>query len=443
MQPLLKKGRNYIALEMIEFQDNHFGIDLESVMLTLQNKILSGEYHGDKEIRDSIELKKIADLVMARLGLKIRIVTHSALAAVLPFYSNKNHIFITDIWRGNFKLKEQEKILRDAQNKKGTVNLQKARVGGIFSEYENVLYLNFKDLFATFKISAAEAVGVMLHELGHAFEVCEYSDRLETTNQVLANVAVQIKAKPEKKDVVYVYRELQGINKNVTEAEVDKMLNGNKVIAGYLWFKTIIGSVRQQLGNAKYDETSFEQTADSFAIRFGYGRSLITALDKLHTHYGSPEKSKTWLAIHHILATLSFMGLGLGSMAFLFSINIPMGIYLSFYTFIVLLASGEGCKDYTYDELKVRYKRIRNEYIEQLKTMDIERNKLTEILNEVYFIDRIISETHQFRSIFNVVSNFIFTVNKEADSSIKEQQLLEDLSFNDLFIRSAEIQANA
>jgi hypothetical protein len=440
---LLSRSTLKIGLEMIDFQNDTFGRDLEKVLTTIQGNVLGNKYKDSVDLEGSKEVKELLDLVFDRLGINSIIVSDSTAAAVMPFYANKNHVFLDNYWRGNFTLKDQEKLLRVSNGKKGYVNNDKATLGGIFSEYQHTVYMNFDDLFGTLKLSPAEVTAVYLHELGHVFYTCSYSDRLETTNQVLTNVAVTIANKKEKTDVAYIYRELKTINNKVTEEEIDKLINGNKIIAGVTWFNVIVGSVDEQTDNGTYSQTSSEQLADNFASRFGYGKYLIIGLDKMHRHYGSPEKSKALMRFLNFVTFFYFI-LGVGATFFFLTAGaIPIGLFVGILTFIFLRVNGEDMKSYTYDELKIRYKRIRNETIEMFKSMKMSDSKAKELLEELEYMDRTIEETYKYSIYMNSLANFLFKSASKAEKSIKEQQLLEELTFNDLFIKSKQLELAA
>lgn len=436
--PLLLK-RPRVSLEMIDFQEDNFGSDLELILAEIQKKVIQNVYKDGADVLAGREAKDLVTTIFDRTGLQFRLITHSSAAAVLPFYSNKNHIFLDELFRGGFAFAGQEKILRTANGKKGTVNAKKAVVGGIFSEYPNLLYLNFHKLFRDNKLSVPEVVAVLLHEVGHAFYACEYSDRLETTNQILQNVAEELNRKKDKASVVYIYRELKSVNPKVTEEEADKLVNGNRVIAGYTWFKVVVNSVEEQLQNKKYAETSFEQMADNFATRFKYGRQLILALEKLHGHLGTIDKNPLWQGVNELLSMLTFMIPTIACVYF-FPVMLPISLLCGLVSFVVLRANGEDCKDYTYDELKIRYKRVRNQYIEFLKNLDVPNENIKNVLSDIYLMDRAVEETRKYNILLERIANFIFTSAREANNSIVEQQMLEELTFSDLFVKSAELK---
>lgn len=443
MAIVLSKPKNHIAMEVIDFQNNSFGIELETLVVSLVDKIKNNIYKKDTDVFNSDEVDHLVKVIFNRTGIRVTFYTNRSIAAILPFYSNIHNILLDKFSRGFVFVEDQEKILNKSNNKKGYVDLAKAKVGGIFSEYENHLFINFKELSVTYGLTSSEIVAVILHELGHAFYVCEYADRLESNNQVLVNVANEILNKKKEKNLTYIYSELKKVNKKVTEEQVDKLVHGNRIIAGYTWFKLIIEVAGldnlTQMKNDKYDETSFEQLADNFAARFNYGRQLMTGLDKLHSTEFSYEKNRSWIIFAELRSFITYFG-GAALTIGLFSISIPASLFMCMIVFLMLFTDGENFKDYTYDELKIRYKRSRHQYVEMLKRMDLDKKIAANIIEDIYALDEIINNTYQYSTLFNKLSNLLFSTNRNAINSIKEQQLLEDLVHNDLFIKSAQLK---
>lgn len=434
----LKRHSRAIALEMIDLQDSSFGEQLESVVSDIKLKIDNKTFDNYNQLIDSGIPKDIEAMIFKRTGLKVQLIVNADIAAILSFFANKHHIFLNPLWRGNFTLKDQQAILDSAHGKKGFVDIKKAKVGGLFSEYKNLLYINFHILVNQYKLSSREIVAIILHELGHAFYNCEYSDRLESTNQVLANVAKEMLSQKPEKNLEYIYKELKSINENVNDQDVDAIVNGSKVIAGYKLFKLITGSVIGQMTDSTYDKTAFEQMADHFASKFGYGRELITALDKLHDYFANPEKSQTYNIFNTLMTSVAFLAMTIGFTAIIVAAPAAIALISTFYIWLIMFIAREDVQDYTYDKLKLRYKRIRNNYIDTIKKADLPVEELKLILSNVYFIDEIISNTNIPVNAFNKVSNLLFSKAKKADAHIREQQLMEELAFNDIFLKSAE-----
>ena len=121
------------SLETIDFQKDNFGGDIEAIVTKLIDEIKTGT--SDAQLMKDASVMALEALIKKRLGLTVNIITNRDLASVMPFYSNKNHIFIHKYWRGNFDIKDQTKLLKESVGRQGTVDLAKAKVGGIFSEY--------------------------------------------------------------------------------------------------------------------------------------------------------------------------------------------------------------------------------------------------------------------------------------------------------------------
>jgi len=436
----LKIHSSRVALELIDVQDSSFGLQLEAVVDDVLGKISDHTFATYKELMDSSYIKDIEVMIFKRTGLRIQLVVNEDIAAILSFFTNKHSILINPIWRGEFTIKDQQAILDRSHDRKGTIDLKKGRVGGLFSEYRNILFINFHVLVNHHKLSTREIVAIILHEMGHAFYNCEYSDRLESTNQILANVAREMLSDATDKKLEYIYRELKSIDAKVTEQQVDEIVNGNRIIAGYHLFKITVNSVLGQMSDATYDKTSFEQLADHFATRFGYGKDLIIALDKLHDYFNNPEKSQSYNTFNTILTSIGAMA----TMMMLFAAIIGgvtiVAVYLSFFIGIVLYGTREDVRDYTYDKLKIRYKRIRNTYIDVIRKAGLSNDELRVVIENIYIVDGIIANTYIATNIYNKLANMLFSKARKADDHIREQQLLEELAFNDLFISAAAIK---
>lgn len=436
--PLLRKKAT-ISLEMIDFQSDDFGADMEMIFTEIQRKVVDNVYQDGDMVEESKEANDLIKLIFNRFGLKVKLICDSAPAAMLAFFTNKHHVLLKDYLRGDFKIKDQEKILKHANGKKGKVNLTNATVSGMFSDYENILGLNFHILFKTFKLSIPEAVAITLHEIGHAFSKCEISDRLETTNQVIQNVAQEITGKKDKADKVYIYREMKTVNSKVTEEEIEKLVDGNRLMSSYTWFKMVVGSVEEQTLNNVYSATSSEQVADGFATRFKYGRQLILALDKMHVYGGDSSKKRNQPLPEMLIDEIIFTIHALAAIA-AYTIFFPVSIICGLLAFACLRRNGEDFKDYTYDELKIRYKRIRNEYVAFLKDTNVPLEYTKNTLEDIYVMDRIIDETYRHSNLLSKIANFIFTDAREAKASIAEQQLHEELIHSDLYVMAASLR---
>ena len=216
------------------------------------------------------------------------------------------------------------------------------------------------------------------------------------------------------------------------------MLNGPRIVAGATWFKIMMGTVRSQMLNDTYTETAFEQRADNFAARFGYGKQLVLGLDKLSSM--DPAKSRSlriFVNMTYLVSVVAIASLIFGLLA---TGSVFLGLLFVAYKYLFLSFYREDMQDHTYDGLKQRYLRVRQDVIDQLKQMTLDKDKTRELLAAISTMDAVIKDTSTFKAIGTTVANFLFSGSRKATQSIEDQQLLEAMASNDLFIQSAELR---
>ncbi len=431
------------STESIRTQFDDIGPRIEKVVSQIIEKINNKEIKTAKGFNKHELIQSLEKMIFDRFKLKVHVITHLASAAIIPFYSNKNHIFLHEMFRGNLNIKDQNKLLKEFDQKKGSVNLEKATVDGIFSQYDHPLYLNFHELVEKLNLSAPEITAAILHELGHAFYACYYSDRTDRTNQVLAGI-IRYNASDEKGDIEYIYREISKISQSIQKEDIDKILNGPRTVASVSFFKIVTEVVKSQTVNDSYNESAFEQRADNFASRFGYGKQLVLTLEKIHADsFDKNLNKRIMVQIGYMLPTaIYFAAFAVSALSFSFLGVLGMILY-GFFLNIFIQLPREDNRVFTYDDLKIRYLRIRQDIIDQLKEIKEDKEVVKQMLESIYLIDEAVKTTAILRVLPSVISNFIFSNARQTVKSINHQQLLEALASSDLFVKSAELRLKA
>lgn len=453
-------ARLLFSMETIDFQYDDTGKRMEAIFSELiqftQRKYQeTGKYDMTIKVLGRTQFsKELSEFCMNRFGLRILFDFGDTEGG--PFVEqmaiNASHIFIEDFWHGEPIDAWEKKITKELIDRKGTVDLKEAKVTGIFSHRQHRLAMNIVDLVVNFNVTAQQLVGVCLHEIGHIFTWYEYSDRLTSTNQVLANLATEIRTenRPEKRE--YWFRELaEKTNKPLQEFE-ELVHEKNRTILGFKLAQFYLDHVTSQMPNPKYDRTASEQMADNFAARFGYGQYVVEFLQNVHEAYGSLETStilRVFVFMHELLililiAVFTFVIIT-GSVALLATSSLGL-IGMIFYLFIMcmmVVGAGDAYRDMTYDDLKVRYKRVRQQLIQQLKNTQLSDGTIRNIIEQIKQIDKVDQKVTEYGSLLNTISNFLFKSNREARQEIKIQQLIEDLAHNDLYMKSASLKLTA
>ena len=449
-----------LRMEIIDFQlKDSFGPDLEAVISKFEEKCKKG-FTG-LEVQKLPYVQELEKLIFSRLKMKVSLNTNECLAAVIPFFLGENAVLIKKIWRKKFILAEQtEKI--ETGYAKGTVDEARVVLGGVFSEYTTTVYMNFPALFEL-GLNSKEITSVLLHELGHAFYSCAYASRMDRCNQIVSDALRKGDNKDKDKFVEITYKELKGSYKEIRKEAVENLTSTNPAVLCKGAYEILSEIILQQQESSHYDNTSFEQLADNFTARFGYGEHEVTGLEKL---YPNGLKGKYYDdAIHHATFTLAIIVkffLSLSGMSFWGSVLFGLGNVfikiLSYFKFVeaassfifallfgyyLLKTSGESGKDYTYDELEKRYNRIRAQIIEAIKNRELSKKDAEALIESAEMIGSLIKDVKPYRGPLDFMFNTFNPKDIRAKNSIARQQAIEDLMTNDLFLTSMKLKVNA
>lgn len=488
------------SLEMIDFQRDNFGQKVEEQFATYIGKLNDGDYATEDLIAASPELRAIEKLTFDRIGIRMNIhnlyktftervfgfFNHKT-AATIPLYVNMNHVYLdlysSDMMR-DIMLRDQANFLKKLKDREGYVDEAKARVSGFYSEHENDMFFDVNYLVKT-GANAAEVTAIYLHELGHVYTTMSHSARTDKTNQILSNLAKEV-AKGKKIPATHIYRDLDLEAAGVSEQQFKEATTDMDQIPSALLFKSLLLKVEAQTRNNVYNQTSSEQMADGFAARFGYGRAIVTGLDKLMKYnpairvmsYGAPG----WI-FKNILEIGSVIGLFIGTpvtaavgagvvigsamdlwnrkgpgrhdawysfipaiLLFIVSRTSAgrafFGIFLLLAVVAHIRATGTDTRDWTYDDFYNRYKRIRNESVASLKDLSLPPSEIQRTIADIKMIDDAMAGAFDNnKTILTYLVNFISPSASAANRDINHQRLLEELSANELFIKAAELRS--
>lgn len=421
-----------LSMESVEFQparEREQIIELFHAVID-EVKDTRGHYMGGPAT------KAIEDWVYDRMKLRIHLVMDGALAACLPLYSSDTHALANPFWHGSEVDSAQSKWKRDSDGKRGWVDLRHAQVGGVFSTYDHPVHIRFTDLLGL-KLSVAEIAAVFMHEIGHLFTWCEYSARLSTANQVLEQISKEVTG-TRKNRSDYIFKLVSDVHKEVNPKDLDLLLSEDQLIAGTAYRSLVVGMLSSVVRDLRYSETSSEQLADSFAVRWGFGRELVTALDTMLTRFGDPAKSTSslWLISIIQIAMATMYGA-------LLLVTLPMAVGIPAAAAVTLLFAicFDGELNYrTYDNLRDRFKRIRQDIIAGLKRQDLGKAEVENALKSLDDIDDILKDTGTGETAITRIMRYFAPWSRRTANSREELQLFESLANNELFAASQRIK---
>jgi len=425
------------AQESIYFQDAQFADSL----ISLCGKLLA--YENGREAQASKELKDLEKLIFDSTGIlaKVTVDTKTPPAVNIPLL-NPNSILNSDLVNylvsENFDefMKRLEKPTMDS-----FIDLKKSKIGGFYSTIEFKIFAGFWFL-KTLKFTDREFAAMMAHEIGHAFVMFEMLDRGCRTNQILAATAKASQDNPNG-DLLKQRIKMIGQSSGFTEEQITALQNAQTAGTRQVLVLSYCNNepIRNDLGSTNYHNTTYEALADNFATRHHLGRELVSSLEKIGIHFGLPEYYKSTRiasAVFDIYTTLITISLGIFVMVIPAG-SILLGALLVGLAGMVVIGCGENYRDMTYDDLNVRYKRIREQTVVYLKNKYLPAEEVKRALADLEFFDNALSKVTPSKRLLTKVANAILPGARKEVKAIELQRDLESLAANDLFAKAATL----
>lgn len=436
-----------LSLETIDYQyKDSFPPQLEHSVEEFYDALTS---HGYKSTQDLVKrhpgVKKLEALIFDRFGMKVQFQENLHVlspAAVIPFFGDyyrhdmKQQGFM-DLFHFNGMtiIETIEKILKDRKstlskihNKKGFINTKLARVGGYLSEVTHYLIIDFQWALDV-GLTAKELAAIILHEVGHAFDGMEEHYRLETTNRAILDILVDLN---DNKVESATYKFKKTFPKSEFDAAHLSSEKERQDFCGEL-ARQYIGHVKSQMPSAKYDETNFENMADTFAARFGMGKHLVSALEKLMRKSGAVvDNTLTNRIIYYTIDVMLIAGLFL---------IVPVYGAIVFTVAMMYLCNTNN-ETLTYDKPIERYTRIRNTIVNSLKKLDLPKDVLKDLLEQLEYIEAIMRNSVALTPTLTLAGDTVFPDARRDTYYIDLQRAIEDSLNNRLFVQSAQLRAS-
>lgn len=435
-----------LGLESAEFQNDNTFFEIANLI----EEIIATSW---KEVGP---LKALDAYVSKRFGLK----TMTTIDEDLPtctspdIINDNNTMFYQRMGQMTTRLQEWYDVERrleeiNAFNRENYISVKEAKVSGFFSDLKVQINLNKKQLKF---LSSREIAAVYLHEVGHTFSMYDLATKMTTTNYVmleLCGMAEGSKVIEDKKIILKKCEEVMNVKPGTLDA-VKEAKNSTEAVVIYM--NAIVRDIKSSTGSSFYDLTTWEQMADQFVSRLGGGRYLIQGLDILHLRFGDKliKPRSILMDIIFILTNSPFIKINIQMLRAIFGLKpdeamtalislTMMVVKFCMYVFTMAFLKGTAMKNFTYDEDKVRLKRIRNDYMHNLKLTKDDKHKKY-LLREIELCDKVIAEYTDYVPIFTRLGNFLFKAHADAHAIYTLHRDLEELAFNDLFIKSEKLR---
>lgn len=350
-------------------------------------------------------------------------------------------------------LVDARKSLTEQTKKEGIyIDLKNAKILNMPDDCVVFLGTDLHEVINSAKCNARECVAILLHEIGHVFTHIEYSHRTVNNVQVLVDTTRDLVLKHNKG----TKENLRILYERATQTKVPSDYKDMKVSEALLFVTT--GLTRAMLMSDKklykdaslqdHAATDSEQLADQFSGRFGLSADLSTGLGKV-MYLNDPIgffKSAVYFTTPILVISTIFLilaGLLLGGLASVFSV---LGfIYIIAFTSIMintifrkyLYAQESVIEGQTYDEIRRRFKRMKNETVRIIANVEDKKIK-NKLLSNILLIEKQMAMVPEARwSWFDKIL-YYFDYKRETKVKFKRtEQILEDLMSNEIYVGQA------
>ncbi len=416
-----------LGMESIKFQSSVFFEELTMLYDALRKTHLS-----ESKLAKSDELAAIGHCIKHHTGLNVYISVKNGGPAVIIPQVNRNHPFIDEWLREYFDDADIYRAMKKAGGVlKGGVDLQKAKVSGIFTEIESKIMMPYGWLMSGMGTTPEENAAVTLHEVGHLFTYYEYISRSVTTNQVLAALhRGYAEADTVDKRSAILISAKKALE--LKQEGVEELAKSTSVeVVSSVIITNLVEKSRSELGVNIYDLNSWEYLADEFAARHQAGKHLITGLDKIYKMYGhmSYRSKGTYIAMEAVKLTLL-----IGSLIATMTPLVGLGVFGLIQSLMIISQDSDVV---IYDEPEARMRRIKQQIIQAMKDKRLSREEIIRMEEDLKTIDSIMEHVKDKRQWLGILYDTISGTGRKNRNAVVLQQELEKLAANELFAKAA------
>jgi hypothetical protein len=335
------------------------------------------------------------------------------------------------------------------------VDYNNMKISGLSKDVVVFVGIPFKT-YLKFGETPREIMSILLHEIGHAFNMISTMHQMATS--VVTTAEALVDNKPNEKEVV-------NLAENVYNRKFDS--------ANDLFYKLFQGDIAYE--DNGYRLKNNEASADQFATRLGYGEELATGLAKLYNlDIEDDEKKPDFVDKYFKLLRFTLFAY----ITAIFTIIIAgfaLSILLAFAPIMLLLAAFKGIlavidatskmelfkdpqklmqggallephnyigsydKNSPYDDLKQRFRRIKMDIIRQLRTYDVSSKTVDKYLQQLSTIDNLMINVEQDRGFFTLVKHTLLLESNDVGTA-KFFMNIEEMTENDFHARDREFK---
>jgi len=286
------------------------------------------------------------------------------------------------------------------------------------------LYLG-SELTKQSTLDAKELTAVIMHEIGHMFSYFVSLWRTVRTNSLLLETFLESKVLPKDKIKRKIVVGLKALGMKVKEDDDPIMIA--EIVAANL--KDAFDMIKHMEGMSS--RTDSENLADKFAVRFGYGKHLASALAKLMV-----DSSSVWGYTKLMMYSLLIITLQVSLITLISGGTFIVGnvLVLSIAVFLFVTALEILLRlflplNFPYDNVKHRMNLIKRNMIEILRIYGPDKKTLKEWVEEIDYLDDLVKTIE--KSWLSDMFITIFTTNPNMGKVMNKREIIKNI-LNDI-----------
>lgn len=428
-----------IACELIAQQTN----DLADKLTGYFEEIY--KCRTQREAQDSKACAAIVDFLKKRVGVKIKLIFNTSNPPMcMPLMANARHVLSTIMVDDAYDEQTRQFLtaIKKSSSKKGTVDLKNGKLGGVYSEIENPVWMGFH--YCTQNFTPRQCVAILMHEIGHLFLAFEMMYRTIRASQVLAALH-QVRTGNDTSLTYEHALTLAGndLTDNPKEFIECVTMKDDTAICTVV-FTRVYHKLATDFGDNAVAGVNFEALSDNFAAKWGLAEDLATGL---HVLYGSSSlgRNDPFTGLLMYLSPLIATGIVGFYVAVGTAVAAGVGAAIVMVAFLVLFSGRSdnfGQQTNVYDKPYVRFQRIRETLVAQMKFLELDPVVRERLLKEINTIDGLLAGGKEINVIFDDIAN-IFTSNRRASFAFRLERDIELLAHNDLFVNAQRLASKA
>lgn len=391
-----------------------------------------------KETRENYGRNKTSDDIDDNLKHIAAVIKHHTNLIVTPSVGTMHgpSITVPDLYRNSAIRSPFNAYLQNADLQRklwendgvvvGKVDYKNGYVDGYYAEVPFVMYLPSAIFKASSGFTNGEIAAIMLHEVGHAFVYLSLLAYTATTSLLMTFISNKwVSATPKDREHWLVSINRTRGNDAIDVKELAK--TDDVKVVEVVVISTLNETIRSEIGFSYYEMVAFETMADNYATRYGAGRELATALDKIYTSAANIQKRSFGVYLFvEVFKTLPYLLKG----------NVFISIWRTVAGRLISYDFGSPLYDTPFD----RIGRIRLDMIDVIKDFDLSGEDKEAAIAGIAELDKILDTTKDHRQFVSLVLEKIpFTKTAQQRKGALFYRELEMLASSNLYVRSAEL----